>query len=261
MLFSLLLALIFLAHAHASPDRREIGTHCEPFHITFEQSTSPAFYSNFVPISPEGSYDLTANGLELYLDKPDGPVTTSKDKGVNDKVGNGATINSTFVLSSGKATFEVSSPTISGVIVAGILIGDTSCDELDIEFVCGEPTSWQTNLFVCDPRDSAPEYGVFSEKQTVDSIAKVHAYSIEVTADNIYWSLDGKVVRTLAKDKCTRNNFSHYPTHTMRLQLGIWDASGSPGTAKWARGPIDWSRAPDRITATFKSVTVECPQM
>ncbi|KAJ7043573.1 hypothetical protein C8F04DRAFT_944046, partial [Mycena alexandri] len=50
----------------------------------------------------------------------------------------------------------------------------------------------------------------------------------------------------------------HYPTHTMRLQLGIWDARGFPGTAKWAKGPIDRSRAPDRITATFRGVRVEC---
>ncbi|KAJ7760520.1 glycoside hydrolase family 16 protein [Mycena metata] len=259
MHFTTFLTLIYLAQAqscHTSPERRE-ATQCEPFHITFGPSTSADFYSNFAPISSKGSYALTDSGLEMYLDKPDGNVTT--ESGVNDEVGRGSTINSTFILSFGKVTFEVLSPTIPGVIVAGILIGDTSDDEIDIEFVCSEPTEWQTNLFVSDPRDSGPEYGVFSEKEKVDSIVKMHPYSIEVTPEKIFWSLDGKAVRTLAKDKCMRNGFSHYPTHTMRLQLGIWDASGSPGTAKWAKGPIDWSRTPDRITATFRSVRVECP--
>lgn len=45
----------------------------------------------------------------------------------------------------------------------------------------------------------------------------------------------------------------------MRLQMGIWDASYPAGTAKWAGGPVDWSSAPERITAIVKSVTVECP--
>ncbi|KAJ6591625.1 glycoside hydrolase [Mycena vulgaris] len=192
----------------------------------------------------------------MYLDKPNGRVTTLA--GANDKIGSGATINSTFTLSAGKITFQVSSPTVSGVIVAGILIGDTSYDELDIEFVCGEPDSWQTNLFVQDPRNPRPEYGIFSSKEKVDNITKLHSYSIDVNAERIAWSIDGQVVRTLAKDKCTRDGFSHYPMHTMRIQLGIWDASASAGTAEWGRGPIDWARAPDRITATVKSVTVEC---
>ncbi|KAJ7155458.1 glycoside hydrolase family 16 protein [Mycena crocata] len=228
---------------------------CQPFHTgtTFDAAS---FSSHFTPISPEGSYALTDKGLEMYLYKPNGHVTTSA--GVNDKIGNGATINSTFVLSSGKVTFQVSSPLLSGVIVAGILIGDTSEDEVDVEFVCGEPNSWQTNLFVPDPRDSKPEYGVFSSREQVDNIEKLHLYSIDVNAERISWSLDGRVVRTLNKDKCTKNGFLHYPSHTMRLQLGIWDASSPAGTAEWGRGPIDWSRAPDRVTATVKSVAVEC---
>ncbi|KAJ7876789.1 concanavalin A-like lectin/glucanase [Mycena leptocephala] len=230
---------------------------CQPFSITFDQSASPGFYSHFIPISPEDSYALTDNGLEMYLHKPQGRVTTSD--GVNDQIGNGATINSTTTLVNGKVTFgvQVSSP-VAGVIVAGIIIGDESSDEVDIEFICAEPSSWQTNIFVSDPRESRPEYGVFNSKEPVDSITNLHTYSIDVNRERISWSLDGRVVRTLARDQCTRNNFSHYPTHSMRLQLGIWDASSPKGTAVWAKGPIDWTHAPDKITATIKSVTVEC---
>ncbi|KAJ7668360.1 glycoside hydrolase family 16 protein [Mycena rosella] len=229
---------------------------CQPLHIVFDQSASPSFNSHFTAISPEGSYALTDKGLEMNLYKPNGRVTTSA--GVNDKIGDGATINSTFTLSAGKVTFQVSSPTVSGVIVAGILIGDTSLDEIDIEFVCGEPDSWQTNLFVADPRDSRPEYGVFSSKQKVDSVTKLHSYSIDINGEKITWSIDNMIVKTLAKNECTRNGFLHYPTHTMRVQLGIWDASSPAGTAEWGRGPVNWTGAPDKITATVKSVTVEC---
>ena len=51
----------------------------------------------------------------------------------------------------------------------------------------------------------------------------------------------------------------HYPSHPARIQLGIWDASYPAGTSEWARGPIDWDQAPHRMSARFKSVTVECP--
>ncbi|CAK5274035.1 unnamed protein product, partial [Mycena citricolor] len=110
------------------------------------------------------------------------------------------TINSTFSIFNGKVTFLVEAPTISGVIVAGILIGDSgSSDEIDVELICGDPDTWQTNLFVADPRDSKPEYGVFSSKEAVDNINDVHAYSIEMSPDAVHWSLDGHAVRTLKR--------------------------------------------------------------
>lgn len=31
------------------------------------------------------------------------------------------------------------------------------------------------------------------------------------------------------------------------------------GTAQWAKGPIDWTKAPSDIHAIVKSVKVECP--
>ena len=30
-------------------------------------------------------------------------------------------------------------------------------------------------------------------------------------------------------------------------------------TSEWARGPIDWEKAPARVTATFLSLEVQCP--
>ncbi|KAJ7449671.1 concanavalin A-like lectin/glucanase domain-containing protein [Mycena latifolia] len=248
---------IFWANFCNAAEHSPRDTRCQPLNMMFsDKSASPSFNSRFTPISPERSYALTDKGLEMYLYKPNGPVTASA--GVNDKLGDGATINSSFTLSAGKVTFQMAAPTIAGVIVAGILIGDPSLDEIDIEIVCGETDSWQTNIFVPDPRVTRPEYGVFSSKESVDSIADLHSYSIDVNTDRIAWSLDGHIVRTLTKDQCTRNGFLHYPTHPMRIQLGIWDSSSPAGTAEWGRGPIDWTRAPDKITATVKSVTVEC---
>jgi hypothetical protein len=56
-----------------------------------------------------------------------------------------------------------------------------------------------------------------------------------------------------------KNGALHYPSHPARVQLGIWDASTPVGTAEWAKGPIDWDKAPNMMTAIIRSVEVECP--
>lgn len=71
---------------------------CTPFSSTFSSSdVSSDFYTPFIAISPEGSYEATGDGLVLHLTKPDGTITTEGH--VNSALGQGATVNSTFLLS------------------------------------------------------------------------------------------------------------------------------------------------------------------
>lgn len=67
------------------------------------------------------------------------------------------------------------------------------------------------------------------------------------------------LVLSFELDDTLKDDNLHYPSHSSRIQLGIWDASNPAGTAKWAKGPIDWRKAPSRISATFSSVEIECP--
>ena len=60
-------------------------------------------------------------------------------------------------------------------------------------------------------------------------------------------------------EQTRKNGAPHYPSHPARVQLGIWDASTPVGTAEWAKGPIDWDKAPNTMTAIIRSVKVECP--
>lgn len=123
-----------------TPRTRSIAHTCQPFRTTFN-STSRAIpnhkrsYSDspFIGISEEGSYKLGDNGLELYLDRPDCQINT-KDK-VNDILGDGATINSTFSLLYGKVTFEMSAPTVAGVVAAAILIGMYPPRQLNLQLI------------------------------------------------------------------------------------------------------------------------------
>ena len=101
---------------------RARGSHCDPFHMTFDSSTNyPDFERDFAPLDGSSSYELGSGGLSLFLDKPSGRITT-KD-GVNSQVAEGSTFNSTFTVLYGKVTYTFSGPAVPGVVTAAILIG------------------------------------------------------------------------------------------------------------------------------------------
>ncbi|KAI0085831.1 glycosyl hydrolases family 16-domain-containing protein [Irpex rosettiformis] len=234
--------------------RRSSGQ-CAPFHSAFQHSdiSSNSFTSTpFVAVSPRGSYNVGSNGLELYLEKPNKPVKM-KD-GVNDFVAEGATVNSTFSVLYGKISFELSAPTVPGVVTAAIMLADQH-DEIDIELLGGDTTHWQSNIFTTSPKIRSLS-GSLPKKTDIES---THTYTIDWNEDRIVWSVDESAVRTLRKSETKINGSHHFPSHPARIQLGIWDASNPAGTAEWARGPIEWSKSPHKMAATFKSVTVECP--
>ncbi|KAK0434626.1 glycoside hydrolase [Armillaria borealis] len=184
----------------------------------------------------------------MYLLKPEGPVKRTGN--VNNKIGQGATINSTELCVHGKLSFEVTVPTVSGVVTAIILIGSASphsysldsLDEIDVELLGGDPTHWSTNVFVFLPGEKEPMYNKYNSVERT------------TTRTGIVWGIDGKAVRTLTKEQAGER----YPSHCLRIQCGIWDASEHEGTSEWARGPIDWSGQPEKIPAYIHSMTLEC---
>ncbi|THG96618.1 hypothetical protein EW026_g5238 [Hermanssonia centrifuga] len=196
--------------------------------------------------------------MKLFLGTPEGTVKTKH--GVNDKVAEGATVNSTFTMLYGKMSFEVAAPSVPGVVTAVILIADEH-DEIDVELLGGDPSHWQTNIFAASPSDKEPLWGVFGMIQDYprkSNIDAKHNYTIDWNEDRIIWSVDGSKVRTLRKSDTSINGSLHYPSHPARVQLGIWDASNPAGTSEWARGPIDWNSAPAKISATFSSISIDC---
>ncbi|KAI0915250.1 hypothetical protein AcW1_007081 [Taiwanofungus camphoratus] len=242
------------------PQARRSVSQCQPFQCTFDPAdVSTELNTPFTAISPQESYNFAQDGLQLILERPNGTITT-KD-GINDRLGDGATINSTFTVLYGKVTFTVSGPLVPGVVTAAILIADQH-DEIDVELLGGDPSHWQTNVYAPSPQDKQPLWGVFGEIEDYahgGSVQGAHEYTVDWNDERIIWSVDGVQVRTLKKDQTQKNGALHFPSHPTRIQLGIWDASAPAGTAQWAKGPIDWSSAPKKMTATFKSVSVECP--
>jgi len=233
---------------------------CEPFQSSFASGdVSGNSGAPFLALSPSGSYSTVGHQLQLYLERPQGKVTT--EDGVNDKLGEGATVNSTFTFLYGRATFTIAAPVVPGAVTAAILIADQG-DEVDVELLGGDSSHWQTNVYAPNPKDKAPLWGVFGEIEDYPAdgdVQQSHDYTVDWNADRIVWSVDGQQVRTITKAGTGKDGALHFPSHPTRLSLGIWDASSPIGTAEWAKGPIDWSTVPARITATFTKVVLECP--
>ena len=97
-------------------------SHCNPFRMSFGSLADYLdFERSFAPLDGPNSYELSAKGLSLFLDKPSGKVVT-KDH-VNNKVSEGSTFNSTFTVLYGKVTYNFSGPAVPGVVSAAILLG------------------------------------------------------------------------------------------------------------------------------------------
>ena len=95
-----LLILSFLSLACAAYVGPNAATVCHSIHTDFTSSSvarsSAGPTAPFVALSPPDSYRNTDQGLELYLRRPEGTVTRKGH--TNDKIAEGATINSTFVV-------------------------------------------------------------------------------------------------------------------------------------------------------------------
>ena len=93
-----------------------------------------------------------------------------------------------------------------------------------------------------------------------------HDYEIDWQPDQITWSIDGSVVRTLDKESTwneTGNRYS-YPQTPCQVQLSLWPgglASNGEGTIAWAGGLVTWND-PSMVNgyyyAAFDSVEMDC---
>lgn len=106
-----------------------------------------------------------------------------------------------------------------------------------------------------------------SEVEHADTFADWHEYELNWTPDFITWTVDGKVIRTLEKDKTWNETSQSYsfPQTPARMQLSLWpagQASNANGTKEWAGGEIDWDsediKEAGYYYAKVGEINVEC---
>ncbi|KAJ6263733.1 Beta-glucanase [Drechslerella dactyloides] len=162
------------------------------------------------------------------------------------------TFRSKFFIFWGKVEVVMKIAPGAGVVSSFYMQSDT-LDEIDLEWLGGQPNNLQTNFFSKGRQDVYTNGG---NHNVNDAVGAFHTYTIDWTTDRIIWSIDGAAVRTLTR--ASAGDF--YPQTPMQIKFGPWPAgdpgSGSPkGTVDWAGGPINFSQGPFDMVIQSISIT------
>lgn len=130
----------------------------------------------------------------------------------------------------------------TGIVSSGMMLSD-DLDELDFEFLGGEPTIAQTIYFgkgKTGNRNQVLKVNVPNTQTTT------HNFTIVWGKDSTEFYIDGAIVRTLTTTEAITSGQT-YPQTPMVVRVGSWaggDASNSPGTIEWAGGSTDYTKGP-----------------
>ncbi|PNS21713.1 Acyl-protein thioesterase 1 [Sphaceloma murrayae] len=147
--------------------------------------------------------------------------------------------------------FEITMKAAHGTgIVSSAVLQSDDLDEIDWEWLGGRPSEVQSNYF---GKGLATTSGRGAFHSTSETQTQFRTYTIDWTASQIVWSIDGQTVRVL---KASDAN-GQYPQTPMQVRFGSWaggDASNAPGTIEWAGGATNYGDGP--FTMVVKSVAV-----
>ncbi|KAK0668022.1 concanavalin A-like lectin/glucanase domain-containing protein [Cercophora samala] len=168
------------------------------------------------------------------------------------KQGDSPTMETSWYFFFGRAEVHMRAASGTGIVSCVVLESD-DLDEIDWEWIGGEPSDVQTNYF---GKGNTTTWDRGGKTPMGDSQGLTHNYTIDWTPSLITWYIDGAVVRTLAyQDALGGHNFPQTP---MRLKLGIWaggDSNNPNGTIDWAGGVTNYTQGPFTMYVESVSVT------
>ncbi|KAI9208893.1 glycosyl hydrolases family 16-domain-containing protein [Polychytrium aggregatum] len=217
-----------IGQAAAAPNPPSTSGNC----VVTEDFTKESSLVNFsVDYCPQ-NFKLTSDGAVLTMTSTCGTRISSK-----------------LAFTSGQFSAVIkSASTSSGVVTSFITRSqpENVGDEIDYEFVGISPNSVWSNVFQNADFDTRQPLEI---KNSFDTSADFHKYTIDWNADRIIWLVDDQPVRTYNNPHSASLPFPVKPSY---VQLGIWDGTNTGG---WA-GTVDFTKS---FTAVFKSVTLSYP--
>ncbi|KAL8900661.1 MAG: hypothetical protein Q9192_000960 [Flavoplaca navasiana] len=194
--------------------------------IDFTEGPSDSF-------SPQGNPTYDSNGATFTVAKPgDSPQVTSK-----------------WYIMFGHVEVQLKPAGGVGIVSSAVLQSD-ALDEIDWEWIGGDSNQVQSNYF---SKGQTTTYNRGAFHPDPNNQASFRTYTIDWTADQIAWQIDGKTVRTLTPEAAQ----GQYPQTPMMVKLGAWsggDSANEPGTIAWAGGPTVYGNGP--FSMTVKSVAI-----
>lgn len=151
----------------------------------------------------------------------------------------------------GHVDFVIKAAPGTGIVSSAVLLSDC-LDEIDWEWLGGDNTQVQTNYFGKGNTATGYNRGAFhAANGNHDSFS---TYSIDWTADQIVWSINGQTVRVV---KASEAEAGQYPQTPMQVKVGSWaggDPANAPGTVAWAGGAVNYAAGP--YTMYLKAIAV-----
>jgi beta-glucanase (GH16 family) len=181
------------------------------------------FSSESDSFTPQGNPTYGSDGVSFTVAKSgDSPQLTSK-----------------WYIMFGKVEVSLKAAPGAGIVSSFVMQSDT-LDEIDWEWLGASPDEVQTNYF---GKGQTTTYNRGAFHADPGSQSGFKTYSIEWTANQIVWQIDGQTVRTLEP----ANAENQYPQTPMQIKVGAWsggDPANAPGTIEWSRGPTDYTKGP-----------------
>ena len=130
----------------------------------------------------------------------------------------------------GHVEYVVQAAPGTGIVSSAVLQSD-DLDEIDWEWLGGDDTQVQSNYF---GKGQTTTYNRGEYHSASGNHDGFHTYTVDWTADQIVWQIDGTTVRVLTQADAAANQ---YPQTPMMIKIGAWsggDSSNAPGTIrKW----------------------------
>ena len=148
----------------------------------------------------------------------------------------------------GHVDFVVQAAPGRGIVSSAVLQSDC-LDEIDWEWIGDDDEQVQSNYF---GKGITTTYNRGAFHGDPGNHSGFKTYSIDWTADQIVWSINGSPVRTLSYSEAAAGQ---YPQTPMMIKTGAWsggDSSNPAGTVAWAGGQTDYSQGP--FTMYLKSI-------
>ena len=139
--------------------------------------------------------------------------------------GDAPTLTSKWYMMFGHIDIKMKAAPGQGIISSVVLQSD-DLDEIDFEWVGSQQTQVQSNYF---GKGQTLTYDRGAYHNDPDATGW-HTYSVDFTAEQVVWQVDGVTVRVLTTASAESNQ---YPQTPMQLKIGIWsggDPSNSQGT-------------------------------
>ncbi|PWN34811.1 concanavalin A-like lectin/glucanase [Meira miltonrushii] len=224
---------------------------CQDKNITF----APSDYNNSHQFWPILLYNGNSSNAPFTLDYgylgkgPEGVLLELTEQSQTK-------ISTTDYMLYGNIQLSARHNALAGLVFAFITMSDIK-DEIDWEFTTANAEDAQTNYF----SQGVTVKGSAQSINASSSVSDWHTYGLNWQENQLQWSIDGNVVRTLTRSQAGTN----YPRSPSRVQISVWAGGNStnpPGVIQWAGGAIDWTSSaytsPGYYSAEIRSFQTTC---